>query len=264
MSKETYEELVARQDDEMGIGPKSDAAANEVLKCLNGHRASAILALVYEKLNCPELDIEWTLEVFWANKIRNIIPTLEKIYSELVKRNITEENKHDFNDDHIWFVPDPRRENRRIFIHTAQNTNFIFVWDEKCTDPELGRYGRLHVRRYWDVLPEPEYEWDIKDDVTFKEKVAKHGKLWALRESGLENYADDVLDKPYPDRPSLDFFKKSNFEFRYGDGRDKGYVLSYQRNSNKVDWALIHHGEIKIITESYIPSITCELFEEEE
>lgn len=261
---ETYEELIARHDDSMGIGPKSDAAAKKVLKCLNGNRASSVLALVYEKLSCPSYDIELTLETFWANQIRNIIPTLEKLYCELVNRNITEDNQYVFNDldDHIWFVPDPRGENRRIFIHTAQNTNFIFVWDECCTDAELGRYGKLHVRRYWDVLPEPESQWEIKDDLEFKKQVEKHGKLWALRESGLERYSDDVLGNAYPQRPSLDFFKKSNYQFTYDDGRDVGYILTYERNRNRVHWALSHHNEIKIITECYIPSIMHEFFGE--
>ena len=147
-----YEKLIAEHDETLGIGPKSDAAAQKVFKSLNGTVASSILALVYEKLRCPSYDIESTLETFWANQIRNVIPTLEKIYCELVKQNFTEENQHNFNDldDNVWFVPDPRGENRRIFIHTAQNTNFIchrhYVHQIPSTQ------NRIHISSYDDML----------------------------------------------------------------------------------------------------------------
>lgn len=265
--EQTYEELVAKHDELWGIGPKSEAASKRIFDLIrkecseNEINPAALLGLVYDRFNCATLDLEWTLEKYWANQVRKFIPDLERIYVKLVENGQTEEACHEFNDldDHVWYIPLTSDDNRRIFVHTSQNLNLIFVWDKSSVD---NRYGKVHIRRYWDKF-EIKDKWDEQEDQGFKDAVAKHGRLAMLKEMNMDRFADDVLDKSYPTKPSFDYFKKNNFKFRYEDGRDLGYVLTYSRLDNKVDWALSHHGILKIVFECYIPSIISSLFDEE-
>jgi len=61
-----------------------------------------------------------------------------------------------------------------------------------------------------------------------------------------DSYSDCVLNNQYPRRPDLQYFKYKNFEPRYGDCRDRGYVLSTERGRYKSsDRALSYYLEIK-------------------
>lgn len=81
-----------------------------------------------------------------------------------------------------------------------------------------------------------------------------------------EELADD--HSQYPQRPSLEFYRKCGFSFRwnekntnhlYGDCRDNGYIISLT-DMNKTDLRLARNmPDLELISTVYLPSITMDL-----
>ncbi len=258
---------MAKYSDINGVGPDTDKTAEFVKMALAGagnHSSHGTLAKVYEGLNCPTLKIEWTLEVYWANVARKNYPILMEIYNKLVAHDYTRKNRFEYNDmdNHTWYIP---HNELKVFVHTSQNHNLLFI-----LPAELDGWNKYHIRRYWDDLKCPNAktnklgnEFYKDDEAAFLDKVKKSGRKAALIEHNLEDYSDNVLNYPYPRRPNLDYFTKSNYVPKYRDGRDDGYVLTLDSMTNRVDWAIHQHGLLKAIFDCYIPSTHAELLLEE-
>jgi hypothetical protein len=263
-----WEKIKAEHMEHIGISDKNEEAADQIVQILHGkHNAGNVLAAVFQRISCPTLYMEWTANRYWGNYCRKyVLQALERVYDQLVKEKHTEKKPRNYNDgdDNLWYVPDPKKDGRRIIIHTSQNINLIFIWDGKFLDKDLWEYSHLHIRRYY-----PQYEtadkadkWDKeyreRDEQEYKDK----GVLWSVRKAdSLAEYSDDVLKNQYPSRYGLDHYKKNKFEVKYGDFRDKGYVLSYERNS--VEGAMNYHGIIKLVLDCYVPCMLTELFNDE-
>lgn len=260
--------------EEMGIGENNAKVADQILKILSNqveqilrgnHNANNVLAAVFERISCSALYMEWTVNRYWGNYCRKyVLQTLERVYNQLVKEKRTEKNPRNYNDcdDNLWYVPDPKKDGRRIMIHTSQNTNLIFIWDGKFLNEDLWEFSRLHIRRYF-----PKYEikindledWEKKDREKDEQEYKDKGILWSIRNADqLIEYSDDLFKNKYPKRYSLDYYKKNKFEVRYGDFRDIGYVLTYQ--SNNIEGAMKNHDIIKLVFDCYLPCMLSELF----
>jgi hypothetical protein len=89
----------------------------------------------------------------------------------------------------------------------------------------------------------------------------ERGVLWAVRNADhLSGHSDDLFDNPFPRRYGIDHYKKNDFEIKFGDFRDVGYVLSYADNS--VSGAIHHHASIKLVLDHCVPLMLMELFDE--
>lgn len=266
-TQESVSDIFTKYDDSNGNGPDTDRAAQEITDIIQrdgNHTTSGTIAKVFTGRKCATLDIEWTLEKFWGNIAREAAPTLIKIYNKLVEDCHTVKNKFEFNDmdNHCWFIPS---ETEKVFIHTCQNYNHLFILGGIAE--ENNRYGRYHIRRYWDDLTLPigdklSAKWYKQDNARFLKRVTKYGRQAALVEHNLNDYSDCLLKNQYPHKPNLDYFIKSNFKPKFGDGRDDGYIMTYDRMKNSVDWAIGQHGRLKGLFECYIPSIEACLFED--
>jgi len=242
-----------------------DKAVKTTIRACDGKaRLDEVLARVLNQHSCPSLYLEWVSDKFWALQMPALLNDLNRIYDELVKRNITEKNKTDFNDmdDRVFFFPN---KESRVIVHTGQSFRHIYIWDNDRTPG----FRRLHVRRFWDVYdPKPKdklsREWADRDEREFKAAVEKQGLKQAILKARhlSDEYADDYKGNPYPYRYSLGHYKKNGFKVQYGDCRDKGYVLSWEEFKDKVDGSMYTHHIIKLITECFVPSILCALFGE--
>ena len=265
-SVKALEEIEAQHQEFLGVGKENDQLVSKVLQILEGQCSYNVLGALFDRFRCPTLDLEWTVNKFWGNFCRlYMIESLEKVYSGLVEKKAIEKKSISFNDadDSMWYIPDPETSNRRIVCHEGQTLRFLFVWDEP---DKMKRYGKLHIRRYYDKyvpsskIKDWEKQYKEKDEQKYKDK----GILWSIRQTdSLSEYSDEEMKNPYPSRLSLNHYKKNGFQVRYGDFRDKGYVLTYQAFDNNVEGAMSQHQLIKLIAECIIPCMVMELFEEE-
>lgn len=188
---------------------------------------------------------------------QEIIPQMNKIYSKLVKEKHTEKNRHEFNDmdDHVFMI---KNKTKKIVCHTMQNKNIIYIWNKDTSSP----FDSFSIRRFYDDfdIENDSYHSDI--DKRFKEDVEKRGILGLLRYNYFDKYSDDVLDNPYPQKPSLNTFRKTDFKLTYDDCRDVGYVGTFSNLSKTVDKASSNHRQLQTIRDCDIKCLINELFEE--
>ncbi len=224
----------------------------KIVKLTKGKaRLDDVLPQVIDKHKCPSLYLEWMVEKFWGLQSPKLMVELNKLYDGLVEKKHTERKKFNCNDgdDNAWYMP-CKVKGRRVMCHTTQNRNHLYVWEESRYPDDR---PDLHIRRFYDVYDKERHGWsDDKDLMTVQEAIDK-----------AEHYHDKFADVTYQyaRRYTLKAYKKANFQMQYGDGRDAGYVGSYDGWKGDVHWAMSHHTELKLIHECFIPSLCCELFE---
>lgn len=232
-----YAERAAEKAEQKSAREAIEAVLNEHFAedKLNAPRAIAGAMAVLD-LDDPKevrhLYLEWTLEYFVGIRVQENLPDVDTIVSFLEEEGCTEDSPMVFNDldDSLFYIPD---SDRKIYCHTSQNRRYLYIKD--------GR--RFHIRRYYDM-----YDFGDHDSWREKEKARYHDN--GIREAivnaeALQDYSDCLPGNPYPKRPSLQFFKDCDFRPRYSDGRDIGYVLSYNcLNGPRVDWAIYNMAEI--------------------
>ncbi len=261
MSKE-YKDLMKRIRASNGISDENEKAADAVLNILRqgSFRADNVLASMFERISCPTQIMEWMFDRYWGNYVRKYAyPSLERIYQRLKKTHRDKDNPLEYNDgdNSLWIIPDPKKENRRILVHTEQSINALFIWTKYSS------YTSMHVRLFYNVPNFQEDKYTIQEEEDFKQSVAKHGIVWAIRQHDRYNhYSDDILGNPYPDRPSFSFFENKQFVINFGDHRDKGYVLSYDSHTNTVGSSVYHHSMIKILLDISVGCMLNALFRE--
>lgn len=238
-------------------------ATEACVEAINGKvDISDVFAQCLDRFRSPALNLQWIADKFWGLRIAKLLPEFERIYKELVDKKITRKNKIDFNDadDTVFYLP---CKTKRVFVHTGQNFNFIYVWDK---DRSPG-FRRLHIRQFYDVYDikaDPEYLKEEED--LFKKKVAKGGYKQAIIEAqGItETWADDYKGNPYPFRYSLKHYIDNDFEMKYGDARDYGYIASWEEfGASKVESSLRNHTILDLVETCFVPCIIAELFENE-
>lgn len=201
-------------------------AVQAIIKLTEGKaRIDEVFPHVIDAHKCPSLYLEWMVEKFWGLQTPKLMVELNKCWEGLVKKRHTEKKKFDFNDcdDKAWYMP---CRTHRVMCHTSQNFNHLYVW-------ETPRYPNdkpdLHIRRFYDIYDKERHSWsDDKDLMTVQEAINK----------------------------------KAKFQMKYGDGRDEGYVCSYNGWKGDVHWAMSTHTELKVIHECFIPNLCCCLFED--
>ncbi len=257
---ESYQERQRKEQEAM------DLAVKQCIEACDGKaRMDMVCARMFDAHSCPTLYIEWMMERFWGMQLERMMPDLERIYAELVKRKAKKKYDVNFNDadDNLWYIPNKKY---KVIVHTGQSFNFLYFWEKE----KVPGFRKLHIRKFYDKweAADPKdclYKFDKEEMDKFIADSQEHGYLPAIKKADTfcERYADDVLGNQYPHRLSLASFKKAGFEPRYGDGRDEGYIASWEEfHDGKVHWAHSHHNELKLIQECFIPSIMCELFDE--
>lgn len=238
---------------------------------------STVLAEYMKDAKCGHLALQWAIDKFWALRMPAIMDNLNRIYAKLVKDKITEKNAISFNDsdDKVWYEP---CRGKKVLVHTTQNTNYLYIWrkdDEKVKPGALGAglisergMRKLDVRKFYYRYDDPRYEratdkYEREEDEAFKKKVAKEGRQAAIKEMWLlENYADDGVQ--YPRKLSLLAYRALQFEPRYHDARDPGYVLSWDEFGQKVDNAMYQHELLHIMEDCFMPCLISAVFDEEQ
>lgn len=158
--------------------------------------------------------VGWSVEAYLEKRL--LLPLIEEVYQELVKRGYSENNSLSYNDldNCAYYLEHPTKH---IFVIEAQTPRYLFIY-------EPGR--DLHIRQIWDTYQAPDDKW-AKDEVKeYEKKGIRHAILHA--EDLASRYSDNLNKNPYVSRPDLQFYKDTKFQPRYGDCRDPGYAISYQ------------------------------------
>jgi hypothetical protein len=183
-----------------------------------------------------QLYLEWLVEHYIGRKVAKNIDDIKLVVEALKTAGFTEDNPYDYNDsdNRLFYIP---HKEYLIFCAESQNTRYIYILSG----------NRLHIRRYYD-----EYDFDGEKDKWEKEEeefYTKKGIRAAIANSFWLNtqWSDCIAtDNHYPHRPSLQHFKDCDFDPRYKDCRDIGYVLTYENlMGSRVDRAIFHYMEIK-------------------
>lgn len=132
----------------------------------------------------------------------------------------------------------------KAFVLETQNRKYAFVLNQ-----QYFRWS-LHIRRYWADLQEAMASGHPH---LFAEHAARKDlsllDVARLAAGIADEYGDDLPGVPYPHRPHLSTVLNGSLEagskdagiaLRYGDGRDKGYVLSVGNDTQR---PYVNHGE---------------------
>lgn len=157
---------------------------------------------------CARNLMQWQSERFWGLKTQQFIPEFVSVYEQLVDRGIDEDNKLVYNDlDYtIWVEPHPTLKIivfRDIFTDRKDNV-YLFILDDA-----IEGFSTFHIRTVYD-----------------KAKKRKNYNFGDLRDW---------------ERMSIGTHRKFAWKLMYGDGRDHGYVLSYDDFRNAVSYTGDHH-----------------------
>ncbi len=190
----------------------------------NTHLISPALAeimskCVHRKWSCGEyLGIEWALEHFWAAEVERHIPRLLEIHNLLEERNHTQKNPFTYNDMdyNIFYIKNDWIKNQK-WIKDVEGEGIDYFKNIMVFDQQ--GYGQL-------VIHKKDY---------FHEKI-NAVRIWPRT---TKRYG-------FTDKRSLNYYRNKKWKLEYGDCRDKGYILSYEKmfNNSKVDRAFNHFSEV--------------------
>lgn len=163
--------------------------------------------------------------------------------------------------------PVVRNRHAKAIVLKTQSRSFLVVINEN----EFGRHS-LHMREFW-----PDIRETLANDgyLGFELKSAKgRNDLTVLDIVKLSSvageYGDDLPDVSYPRRPHLSTFlagnlmggdKEAGIGLRYGDSRDKGYLLSVKDAGD--DMPEVSHslraflGDIDYVANNFASVIDC-------
>jgi hypothetical protein len=167
--------------------------------------------------DCGELLNKWIHEKLWGKIVVQYIPKLLEVWQYLHDNKYTKNNTLGYGDidGSIW-VEYPKQlkkwpDKRKIIVHTshcttADDNTHIFVINES----EISSITqRLHVRTVWP------------------------------RERSKGIFKWELI-------PSIHTYRKNNFRYRFGDGRDKGYTLTLKGGGTpSIDGASYYQGKIQ-------------------
>ena len=230
---------------------KLEAATKEAVAVFKKHfpeprknlTAPQVLAACIEQFDigdaqdAGQLYLEWTVEHYVGRKVQANLEGIEMLGCVLEDKGFTEDAPFEFGTDHkVFRIP---HESKLVFCIESQSLRYIYIFEDRpCS-------RRLHIRRYYDEydFDGEKDEWDRRAEEEYKEEGIREAIKQAF---WLNEKWSDCLDfNSYPMRPSLQYFKDQNFEPKYGDDRDIGYVLSYDNLvRQRADGALYSYPEI--------------------
>lgn len=223
-----------------------------------------------DKLDLRDHDFESLADAYCGVVMANWVEQYVQLHAELTRRGHTsEDSMFEFaNDAYLWACADrevvesdeeqkalralmpllgkvePAKFEVKAFVLETQSRSFLVVLNKQ--------YGtwRLHIRRFWQDIRQarqspgcfPLQDVAERKDLTLEDviKLAHHA---------AEAYGDALPGVPYPTRPMLSTFLEGNLlagdkhagiGLRYGDFRDRGYVISFKNDEERpsVDAAL--------------------------
>ena len=183
--------------------------------------------------------MNWGIEYYLNRKLKKVIPKFLALYNFCVDNKYTLDNYFEWGggDRQVSFIPS---KDKQVLYFTNQNVKFVCVMND----------SRFHIREVYDDLFAPE-----NADYGFY-TLGSYGTIDCFREglkadNGLEiavsnlvgkysRWSDCIEGNQYPSRIDLKNMIKFDFDskseaFRYGDGRDEGYVLSYNGFNGRCD-----------------------------
>jgi hypothetical protein len=155
-------------------------------------------------------------------------------------------------------APPPREI--RMLVLTSQQTQFIFVLHR-----EFGSWT-LHIRQLWLELDakddaEVDFRREPLDELLAKGMPSPADLVRAVKYA--ERFSDQLPGEAYPSRPGLGSYlakdavaiacdAKAPLGLRYGDSRDKGYVLSIREASEHRPARLAYPLALPVGTLEYV------------
>lgn len=181
---------------------------------ITAKRISNSLYRAYKKeqpSDCQDLLLEWVGECFWGRIVKEHIPIFKKTWKLLVEKGHSKNNKfiHGDVDVGLWYEKLGGKDNyksRKVIVSErycsmADDNIHIFVLDEYPTMPSFLKFKAVTV-------------WP-------REKKSTLGHTWG--------------DDRDIDVPSLNTYRKRDFDYGYNDCRDKGHVFKFEAINNQVE-----------------------------
>jgi len=178
-----------------------------------------------------DLMLEWAKSRFYSLLVRDHIPIFLEVWKVLSEKGHTsEENCYTFNDldMHIWIEKVKNPKDKKVLV--GRNSSI-------CRDDNTYLYILSSVY-YADLM-------EFKCRTVWPKQNKNGGYRVTITEknpTGWFSWGDDRDIKT----PSLKTYQERDFEFSYGDCRDKGHIFSYENcfgkhNLDKPTW---HENEI--------------------
>lgn len=224
-----------------------------------------------DKMDIRDHDFESVADAYYGVVMSHWVEQYVQLHATLTARGHTSEAQmFEFaNDAYVWACADrevveddeeakrlralipgladtePSKFVVKAFVLETQSRSFLVVLNE--------RYGcwRLHVRRFWRDIRQTRQskgyfllqELAERKDLTLEDVIK-------LAHRAADVYGDALPGVSYPERPLLSTFlegtllagdKGAGIGLRYGDFRDRGYVVSFDNNEERpaVDKALM-------------------------
>lgn len=180
--------------------------------------------------DCGKLMLEWENESFWGHVVKRHIPVFNKTYKILKDHGyFGQSNSYQYGDADVdvWIE---QAKDKKVIASTrhcscADDNTHLFIMN----DARHNIFGDFRCRTVWP-----------KQNKRRGYRVKKSKKY----PTGWFSWGDDRDIKI----PSIATYRARNFDFSYGDCRDKGYVFTYtnfpegEHKVEKPDMYKIEHG----------------------
>lgn len=162
-----------------------------------------------QKDDCQDLLLEWVGECFWGKIVKEHIPIFKKSWNILYREGHDKNNKFVYGDVDVGVWYEKTKNERRKVI----------VSERYCSMAD----DNIHIF----VLDEYPKNWGISFN-QFKAVT-----VWPReKKSTLDHKFGDDRDI---DIPSLNTYRKRDFDYGYNDCRDKGHCFKYEKINNRVE-----------------------------
>lgn len=181
---------------------------------------------IYEENDegCGDLMLEWIKSRFWGLLVRDHIPIFEEIHQILTsKKNIDEKNRYTYGDVDVsvWVEKVKNPKDMKVIASTRHcsgaddNTHLYILKNSKIGIPEFdskNMFLEFKCRTVWS-----------RQNKRGGYRVAKSKE----HPNGWFSWGDDRDIK----LPSINTYRERDFNFSYGDCRDKGHVFTFKNFS---------------------------------
>ncbi len=156
---------------------------------------------------CGKLMLEWENQSFWGHVVKSHIPVFNKVYKLLAEHgNFGKSKAYQYFNTPLWIE---QAKDKKVIASIRENScaddnTHLFIMN----DSRHSFFGDFRCRTVWP-----------KQNKRGGYKVKKSKK----NPTGWFSWGDDRDIKI----PSITTYRERNFEFSYGDCRDKGYVFTY-------------------------------------
>lgn len=171
--------------------------------------------------------VKWGIETYASKKINIVIPRLRILHNYCIEMGFSINDKWEWGsgDRTVCYID---AKDKEVLLFENQNIKFVVVFDNY----------KFHVREVFESLidNDEQYFYSFRgasfDSVSKLREGLKSDKGLEIAICNLTDRFSDVVDgNDYPDRIDLSTMIAHNFSdkcraFRYGDSRDKGYLMS--------------------------------------